>query len=90
MGFEILFVATPQNATFCPPAELVVDNIAGWPPNTPVEVFVHGVDTAEQWAPFGGWGKVSDGAVSSDGTRVQTSPEGGLPTLSAIGIRKKP
>jgi hypothetical protein len=90
LGFEIVIAATPMNATFCPPAALSVDNTAGFPAGTPVEVFVHGVDPMEPWAVYGGWTKASDGVVSADGAKVETTPEGGLPMLSVIGIRRRP
>jgi len=90
LGFEIVIAATPMNATFCPPAALSVDNTAGWAAGTAVEVFVHGVDPMEPWAIYGGWSKVSDGMVSADGAKVETTPGGGLPMLSVIGIRRRP
>lgn len=89
LGLEILYAAAPVETFFCPAAELVVPNTPGWPADTEVEVFVHGVDTSERFVPYGGWAKVSDGRVSADGATVATSPGGGLPVLSAFGIRKK-
>jgi hypothetical protein len=90
LGFEIVIAATPMNATFCPPAALSADNTAGFPAGTPVEVFVHGVDPLEPWAVYGGWTKASDGVVSADGAKVETTPDGGLPMLGVIGIRRRP
>ena len=47
----------------------------------------YGVYVAEAWAPYGGWAKVSDGVVSPDGASVTTVDGGGLPELSAVGVR---
>ncbi|MEZ4234206.1 MAG: hypothetical protein R3B89_33840 [Polyangiaceae bacterium] len=44
----------------------------------------------EEWAPYAGWAKVSNGKVSSDGTKVATNPDEGIPHLSVIGVRLKP
>jgi hypothetical protein len=89
-GFELVYATTPVNTTLCPPAAMSVPNSAGWPAGAEVEFFVHGLDTAEPWAPYAGWAKVSDGSVSSDGTVVNTAPDGGIPYLSVIGIRQRP
>ena len=69
---------------------LTVSNDTGWPAGTAVEFFVHGTDVGEYWAPWGGWAKVSDGQVSADGKTISTNGGGGVPELSAFGIRKKP
>lgn len=90
LGFEILIATTPVDTHFCPNAKLSVPNTAGWPAGTEVEFWVHGVGTDEEWAPYGGWGKVSGGAVSSDGAQVVTADGEGIPLLSVFGIRKKP
>lgn len=89
LGLELLIATTPVNTTFCPPAKLSIANTLGWPPGSRVELFVHGVELAQRWAPYGGWSQVSEGAVSSDGARIETDPEGGIPTLSVFGIRRK-
>ena len=67
---------------------LSVPNTTGWAAGTEVEFWIHGVSVKEEWAPYGGWGKVSDGKVSSDGSRVETNEGDGIPILSVIGIRK--
>jgi hypothetical protein len=89
LGFEILVGTTPVDTLFCPPARLSVPNSAGWPAGTEVEIFVHGVALEEEWAPYGGWGKVSGGAVSADGKAVVTHEAEGVPLLGAFGFRKK-
>ncbi|MCC6214999.1 MAG: hypothetical protein IT376_09030 [Polyangiaceae bacterium] len=80
----------PVETHLCPPAKLTVPNDAGWAPGASVEVLVHGAAIEEAWAPYGGWGKVSDAVVSADGARVETVEGGGLPLLSAIGLRLAP
>jgi len=86
---EIVFAATPVETRFCPPAALSIDNHLGWPAGTDVEVWLHGVDIAEEWAPYGGWAQVSAARVSDDGERIETT-EPGLPVLGVLGFRRAP
>jgi len=86
LGFGILVGTTPVDTKLCPPAALSVPNTAGWAAGTEVEIWVHGVSILEDWAPYGGWGKLSNGRVSDDGTRVTST--GGVPILGLFGIRK--
>jgi hypothetical protein len=87
LGFGMLFALTPSGTELCPPAALTVPNSANYPAGSLVEIFLHGTDILESWAPYGGWAKVSDGVVSEDGNTVSTVEGGGLPALSVIGIR---
>lgn len=80
----------PVETHLCPPARLSVPNDAGWPAGAAVEVLVHGAGIEESWAPYGGWGKVSDAVVTADGARIETTSGGGLPLLTAIGLRLAP
>jgi hypothetical protein len=89
LGFALLFALSPVDTVICPAARMSVPN-PGWAPATAVEFFVHGVSIEEHWAPYGGWAKVSEGAVSSDGGRITTAQGGGIPVLGVIGIRQKP
>lgn len=89
LGFEMLVATTPVDTHFCPNAKLTVPNSPGWVAGTEVEFWVHGVNTEEDWAPYGGWGKVSAGTVSSDGNSIETADGEGIPLLSVFGIRKK-
>jgi len=90
LGFEMLVGTTPVEARFCgAKAKLTVPNTPNWPAGTEVEFWLHGVDPAEEWAPYAGWAKVSGGSVSSDGTTVSTNDGEGIPELSVIGIKKK-
>lgn len=91
VDLEILFGTAPAGTLFCPSAAVTVPNTAGWPANAAVEFYVQGTDVGQDWAPFGGWGKVSDGHVSSDATSVSTNPGQGFPILTALfGIRLAP
>src|SRR5690606_7622431 len=86
---EIVIAATPVDTRFCPPALLTIDNELDWSPGTDVEVWLHGVDISQEWAPYGGWAKVSDAHVSDDGERIETT-EPGLPVLGVLGFRRAP
>jgi hypothetical protein len=86
-GLELVYAATPVETHFCPPAALSVENSEGWAPGTDVEVWLHGVDIAEEFAPYGGWGLVSAAKVSADGERIETTAPG-LPVLGVLGFRR--
>lgn len=90
LNLELLVGTTPIETEFCPAATLTLPNSKGWSPDAEVEFFVHGVSIEEEWAPYAGWAKVSNGKVSSDGTKVATNPDEGIPHLSVIGVRLKP
>lgn len=86
-GFGMVVALTPSGTALCPAAALSVPNSPGWDAGARVDLFLHGIDVAEEWAPYGGWAKVSEGAVSADGKTIATDPDGGIPALSVIGIR---
>jgi hypothetical protein len=91
MGIEQLYGVGPLETIFCPPATVTVPiaDAVKWPAGTDVEFWILGLDGAsEEWAPYGGWLKVSDGKVSADGKTISTTA--GLPLLTTFGIRKKP
>jgi hypothetical protein len=91
-GIEQLYGVGPLETVFCPAATVTVPNADSvkWPAGTDVEFWILGLDGASQeWAPYGGWQKVSDGKVSADGKTISTGAAG-LPLLSTFGIRKKP
>lgn len=91
LGLELLFGVSPAGTTFCPSATVTVPNDAGWPANAAVEFYIQGGDVEQQWAPFGGWAKISDGQVSADATTVSTTPGEGFPFLDALfGVRLTP
>lgn len=87
-GFDLVYAATPTDTTFCPPAALSIENTEGWAAGSAVEVWLHGVDIAEEWAPYGGFAKVSDARVSADGARIEAR-EPGLPMLGVLGFKLK-
>lgn len=84
-GLELFFAATPVDTLFCPPAKVTLPNTEGWPAGAAVEIWAHGLDIGEEWASYGGWAKVSDGAVSGDGATLS----GDLPLLSVVGVKQK-
>jgi hypothetical protein len=88
LGFDVVIAAGPAQTTFCPPAAASVPNALGWPAGTKVEFLILGGNVSQDWAPWAGWTKVSDGAVSEDGQTIATAPGGGLPVLDVIGIRQ--
>jgi hypothetical protein len=86
-GLELVYATTPVETRFCPAAGLAIDNTEGWAPGANVEVWLHGVDIAEEWAPYGGWARVSEARVSDDGERIETT-DPGLPVLGVLGFRR--
>lgn len=88
LGLEMLFGAGPFETVFCPAAKVSVPNSEGWDPGAAVEFWLHGVDTLQDWAPYAGWVKVSDGQVSADGVSVETAEGQGLPALGVFGIKR--
>ena len=89
LGLELVIGAGPFETVLCPAAKLSVDNIEGWTAGAAVEFYLHGVDVLQDWAPYGGWQKVSEGKVTDDGTKIETNDGEGLPVLSIIGIKRK-
>ncbi len=87
-GFELGYGVAPILTTLCPAAGLSVKNTLAWDPGTEVEVFVQGLATDEEWAPYGSWAKVADASVSSDGRSIDTT-SGGIPILSSLALRRK-
>ena len=74
-----------------PAAAVTVPNSARWTAGATVEFYLLGTDVSQQWAPFAGWAKISDGQVSADGATVSTSADAGFPFLdAAFGVRLKP
>ena len=89
-GIALLYGLSPLETTICPRASLTLPNSANWAANAAVEFYVNGLDVTEQWSPYAGWAKISDGVVSADGTTVSTVADDGLPILETIGVRLKP
>lgn len=66
------------------------NNDLGWAPGAGVEFWITTVDVGQDFAPYAGWRKVSDGVVSADAGSVSTLPSQGFPTLETFAIRKAP
>lgn len=87
LGFELVYAATPTETVFCPPAQLSIDNTLAWDAGTEVEVYLHGVDVKEEFAPYGDWAKVANAHVTDDGSAIETSD--GLPVLGVLGFKRR-
>jgi hypothetical protein len=85
--FALGFSLVPHETVICPAPALSVENTAGLEAGAALELFVHGLDVSEEWAPYAGWEKVGEGEVSEDGATLEF-PDG-VPVLTAIGIREK-
>ncbi len=92
LGLLAVFGVGPLETVFCPSAavEFANPDPVQLPAGTAVEFLVHGESAFQEWAPYSGWAKVSDGVVSADGMKISTVAEGGLPVLTTFGVRKKP
>jgi hypothetical protein len=90
LGFEVLYALGPAGTLFCPAARVSVPNTAQWAAGTAVEFWVMTIDVGQEYAPYAGWAKASDGVVSADGMTVATSDGAGFLYLDNFGIRKKP
>ena len=86
LGLQLVVGVAPVETSICPPATLTLPNAAGWPAGAAIEVYGLESDVGQEWAPFGQWGKLSDGQVSADGQRL-TAP---LAVLETIAIRRAP
>ncbi len=94
--FALLYGVAPAESTVCPPGAVTValthttmsPNDEGWAPGTAVEFWVTTTDTAQTFAPYGGWAKISDGTVSGDGMSVTTTAGQGFNVLENFAIRK--
>ena len=89
-SLSLLYGVAPIDTLFCPAARVTVANQAGWPAGARVAFYILGDDTAQPWAPYGDWGLISHGAVSSDGATIVTSDGEGFPLLETFGVRLEP
>ena len=64
----------------------MMPNDMGWAPGTAVEFWVMTIDSAQTYAPYAGWAKMSGGTVSTDGKSVSTTE--GFVLLQTFAIRK--
>lgn len=90
LDIELLFGVAPINTIVCPAIGVTVPNSVGFAANTAVEFYAHGIEVGQEFAPYAGWEKVSDGQVSADGATISTAAGGGFLALNTFGIRKKP
>ena len=87
LNLEMLYGMAPYDMVFCPAAKMTVPNPNNWTAGAAVEFYLHGTKTFDHNAPYGGWAKVADGAVSSDGTTVSTNDGQGIPEVGLIGLK---
>ncbi len=87
----------PTETTLCPPVKVTValphatmtPNDLGWAAGTAVEFWMTTADVGQTYAPYAGWAKMSDGAVSTDGMSVSTADGQGFILLENFAIRLK-
>ena len=97
-GFSLLYGVSPAETTLCPaakvkvalPSDKMMPNNLGWAPKAKVEFWIMTIDAGQVYAPYGGWAKASDGAVSDDGASVVTADGAGFTYLQTFGVRLKP
>lgn len=89
IGLQIVYGAAPMETEFCPAAKVHVPNSLGWAAGAKAELWIHGLEVGQDWAPYAGWAKVSDATVSADGSEVVTDDGGGIPLLSTFGLKLK-
>ena len=89
LSLGMLFGMAPINTLICPAAKMTVPNLPGWAANAEVEFLLEGTSIFQEWAMLRDWTKVSDGAVSADGTTVSTADGQGIPMIGTIGVRLK-
>jgi hypothetical protein len=86
-GFVQGYALSPLETKLCPSPALSLDNTSGLEPGTALELYILGLSVDEEFADYGTWQKVGEGAVSDDGEALEF-PEG-VPVLSAIGVKVK-
>jgi hypothetical protein len=91
LGVKALWGLSPVNAKLGSPAALTVPNPdpTGWPAGTKVDFVLNGLDESPMPAvPYGGWGVIGTGTVSSDGKTITTDSGAGngLPILGLVGV----
>lgn len=93
--FKVLYAVGPAGTTLCPAAKVTValphattqPNDFGWAPGAKVEFWVMTLDASQEYAPYAGWAKASDGVVSADGTTASTVEPGGFAYLDNFAVR---
>lgn len=96
-AFSLVYGLGPAGTTVCPAAKVTValpnkikmPNDLDWAPGAEVEFWITTVSVAQVYAPYAGWAKMSDGAVSADGKTASTLDSGGFTSLESFAIRLK-
>lgn len=90
--FKVFYAMGPAETAICPSAKVTVPNSQDWPAQAAVEFWIMTTDTTQKYAPYGGWAKMSDGAVSADGKTVSTNDGAGqgFVLIENFAIRLKP
>ncbi len=94
-AFALVYGLAPAETTLCPAAKVTValshattmPNDLGWAPGAAVEFWIMTTDTSQTYAPYAGWAKMSDGAVSADGMSVSTVDGQGFILLENFAVR---
>jgi hypothetical protein len=97
LGAELVYAFYPFEAQFRLEADLTqrakvslsFPNDAGWAANTEVELLALGSYLYADWVTPAAFEVVADGAVSSDGTRVDLLPGEGVEYLTWVALRQK-
>jgi hypothetical protein len=84
LGLEVLVATGPFGTHLCPAASLTFPNVAGYDPNSAVELYLNGNLIFEHYAPYGGWELVGEGTVSADGMTITVE---GIEMLGVFGVR---
>jgi len=97
--FKLFYGVAPAQTAICPAARVTValphkiktPNDLDWVAGAAVEFWIMTTDSGQQFAPYGGWAKMSDGTVSADGTTVSTNDGAnqGFVALENFAIRLK-
>lgn len=83
--FVMVYALGPVDTLFEPPARLTVDNYAGLPAGSAVELWGQELNVGEFFGGYGEWVRLDSGTVSSDGMTVST--DNGLPVLLTVAIK---
>ncbi len=89
-GVTAAWALAPLNTKLAPAADLTLPNTQGWAAGAAVDVYLDGTDPSGNPppAPWGAWGLLGTGAVSSDGASiVLTSAQGGLREIAMVGVK---
>lgn len=85
--FVQAYALSPLETHICPSPALILENTAELEPGTELELYLLGLDVEEEFAPYAGWQKIGEGAVSDDGATLEF-PDG-VPVLTAVGVKVK-